>query len=274
MQFSEQWLRRYVDPQLDTAEFAAKLTMAGLEVEDTRPVAPPCSGVVVGLVTRVERHPQADKLTVCSVDAGGTQALSIVCGAPNVAPGIKVPCALEGAQLPGGLQIKLTKLRGVESQGMLCSARELGLSDDHAGLMLLESDAVVGTDIREFLSLDDQVWTIKLTPNRGDCLSVVGLAREAAAVTGARLNLPSFERVAATLPDWLPVSVEAGDLCGRFSGRVIRGVDAKAVTPGWMRRRLERSGQRPISALVDISNYVMLELGRPSHVFDLDKVQG
>lgn len=274
MQFSEQWLRSVVDPALDSEEFAARMTMAGFEVEDTRPVAPPSSGVVVGLVTSVERHPQADKLTVCSVDVGHDQPLSIVCGAPNVAPGIKVPCALEGAQLPGGLQIRRTKLRGVESHGMLCSARELGLSEDHAGLLVLDADAKVGADIRDHLALDDRIWTIKLTPNRGDCLSVVGLAREAAAVTGAKLNLPSSGRVSATLPDRLPVNVEARDLCGRFSGRVIRGVDAKAVTPRWMRQRLERSGQRPISALVDISNYVMLELGRPSHVFDLDKVHG
>lgn len=274
MQFSEQWLRRYVNPPIDSEELAHRLTMAGLEVEDQTPVAPPCNGVVVAEVKSVAKHPNADKLTVCEVDAGQGGLLNIVCGAPNVAAGIRVPCALEGAVLPGDFRIKATKMRGVESQGILCSARELGLSEDHSGLLILPGDAPVGMDIRQHLALDDRLFTIKLTPNRGDCLSVVGVALEVAAITGAALCLPQFTPVAPTCDDRLSVDVQAPDLCGRFSGRVIRGLNARAPTPDWIKQRLERSGQRPISALVDISNYVMLELGRPSHVFDLDKVEG
>jgi phenylalanyl-tRNA synthetase beta chain len=206
--------------------------------------------------------------------------LNIVCGAPNVAPGIKVPVALVGAQLPpaeeGGAPfvIKLSKLRGVQSEGMLCSARELKLSEDHSGLMVLSEDTPIGQDIREALNLDDTVFEIKLTPNKADCLSVFGVARETAAITGAPLKPLAIEPVPVKLSERLPVKVAAPDLCGRFSGRVIRGVNARAKTPQWMVERLERSGQRSISALVDISNYVMLELGRPSHVFDLDKIHG
>src|SRR5512137_1011700 len=274
MQFSEQWLRHYANPAIASDELAHRLTMSGLEVEESVPVAPPFSGIVVAHVLSVARHPNADKLTVCEVDAGTGARLSIVCGAPNVAAGIRVPCALEGAVLPGDFRIKRTTMRGVESQGMLCSARELGLSEDHSGLLILDADAPVGQDIRTALDLDDRKLTIKLTPNRADCLSVVGIAREVAAITGATLTLPSFAAVPAQIDDRLAVRVEAPDLCGRFSGRVIRGVDARAPTPDWMKQRLERSGQRPISALVDISNYVMLELGRPSHVFDRDKVKG
>jgi phenylalanyl-tRNA synthetase beta chain len=274
MDLSEQWLRAFVDPPLSAQEIADKLTMAGLEVEGVNPVAPPFSRVVVGHVVAVERHPNADKLTVCKVDVGTGASLSIVCGAPNVVAGMRAPCALEGAELPGGMRIKPTRMRGVESQGMLCSARELGMSDDHTGLLALPSDAPIGHDVRAILHLDDRRFTIKLTPNRGDCLSVIGVAREVAALTGAPLRLPSFHPVAATSSDRLPIKVIAPDLCGRFSGRVVRGLNAKAATPEWMKRRLERSGQRPLSALVDISNYVMLELGRPSHIFDLDKVHG
>lgn len=274
MDISESWLRQYCNPPIDGESLAEALTMAGLEVEERRPVAPPFSGVVVARVREVRKHPNADKLTVCEVDVGQSVPLSIVCGAPNVAPGITVPCALPGAQLPGGLQIKATTMRGVESNGMLCSARELGLSDDHSGLMLLDADAPVGADVRAWLELDDSILTIKLTPNRADCLSVVGVAREVAAISGAPLELPAKVAVEVVNVQRLPVMVQAPDLCGRFSGRVIRNVDARASTPMWMQQRLLRSGQRPISALVDISNYVMLELGRPSHVFDLDKVRG
>ena len=274
MQFSEQWLRSYANPAYSSEELASRLTMAGLEVESVDPVAPPFSGVVIGEVTRVHAHPNADKLTVCEVEVGAGEILSIVCGAPNVQQGIKVPCALVGAVLPGGAEIGATTLRGVQSQGMLCSARELGLADDNAGLLLLDSDAPLGSDLRDYLGLDDRTLTIKLTPDRADCLSVVGVAREVAAISGAPLALPAVQPINNVIRDRLPVVVEASDLCGRFSGRVIRGVDARAYTPAWMKQRLERSGQRPISALVDISNYVMLELGRPTHVFDLDKVQG
>jgi phenylalanyl-tRNA synthetase beta chain len=274
MQFPESWLRAYCDPALDSDALADALTMAGLEVDETVAAAPPFSGVVVAQVLDVARHPDADKLTVCRVDAGTGGELTIVCGAPNAAVGIRVPCALVGAELPGGFAIGQAKMRGVLSQGMLCSARELGLSEDHEGLLVLPADAPVGSDLRRYLLLDERKFTIKLTPNRGDCLSVVGVAREVAAITGAPLRTPAFAAVPATIDDRLPVRVLAPDLCGRFSGRVMRGLNARAPTPLWMKQRLERSGQRSISALVDISNYVMLELGRPSHVFDLHKVHG
>ena len=274
MLISEQWLRALVDPPIRGRELADRLTMAGLEVESFEPVAPPFEGVVVGLVKSVERHPNADKLTVCQVDAGTGTPLAIVCGAPNVAPGIKVPCALVGAALPNGLRITAATMRGVASQGMLCSAKELGMSDDHSGLLLLQGDAEVGRNVRDVLGLDDHRFEVKLTPNRGDCLSVAGIAREVAAITGAPLRLPAQTAVKPTMDERLPVAVRAPDLCGRFSGRVVRGLNARAATPEWMRARLERCGQRSISALVDISNYLMLELGRPSHVFDLAKVDG
>ncbi|MDE1183825.1 phenylalanine--tRNA ligase subunit beta [Paraburkholderia sp.] len=280
MQFPESWLRTFVDPQLSTDELSHALTMAGLEVEGLRPAAPPTSKIVVGQVLEVVKHPDADKLNVCQVDAGTGATLTIVCGAPNVSVGIKVPVALVGAELPpaeeGGapFAIKLSKLRGVESQGMLCSARELKLSEDHSGLMILPEATPIGQDIRETLNLDDTVFEIKLTPNKADCLSVFGVARETSAITGAPLRPLDIKPAAVTLNETLPVRISAPDLCGRFSGRVIRGVNARAKSPQWMVQRLERSGQRSISALVDISNYVMLELGRPSHVFDLDKIHG
>jgi phenylalanyl-tRNA synthetase beta chain len=274
MLITEEWLRSFVDPRESGDELAERLTMAGLEVESIEPVAPPSSGVVVGHVLAVAPHPNADKLRVCRVDVGQGSPLEIVCGAPNVAEGQKVPCALPGALLPGGLSIRPTKMRGVESQGMLCSARELGLSDDHAGLLILPPSAETGADVRAVLDLDDRRLEIKLTPNRGDCLGVFGIAREVAALTGAALRPVSVAPVAVTMTDRLPVTVRAPDLCGRFSGRVVRGLNARAPTPDWIRRRLERCGQRPISALVDLSNYVMLELGRPTHVFDLDNVDG
>ncbi|KAB0655765.1 phenylalanine--tRNA ligase subunit beta [Burkholderia diffusa] len=280
MQFPESWLRTFVDPQLTTDELSHALTMAGLEVESLSKAAPPTSKIVVGRVLEVVKHPDADKLNVCQVDAGTGATLNIVCGAPNVAPGIKVPVALVGAELPpaeeGGkpFAIKLSKLRGVESQGMLCSARELKLSEDHSGLLILPEDTPVGQDIRDTLNLDDTIFEIKLTPNKADCLSVFGIARETAAITGAPLTPVDIRPVRVELDETLPVRITAPDLCGRFSGRVIRGVNAHAKTPQWMIERLERSGQRSVSALVDISNYVMFELGRPSHVFDLDKIHG
>ncbi|WDD94407.1 phenylalanine--tRNA ligase subunit beta [Burkholderia sp. FERM BP-3421] len=280
MQFPESWLRTFVDPQLSTDQLSHTLTMAGLEVESLRPVAPPTTKIVVGQVREVVKHPDADKLNVCQVDAGTGALLNIVCGAPNVAPGIKVPVALVGAELPpaeeGGkpFAIKLSKLRGVESQGMLCSARELKLSEDHSGLLILPDDTPIGQDIRATLNLDDTIFEIKLTPNKADCLSVFGIARETAAITGAPLKPLEIHPAPVALTETLPVRIAAPDLCGRFSGRVIRGVNARAQTPQWMVERLERAGQRSVSALVDISNYVMFELGRPSHVFDLDKIHG
>ena len=273
MKFPESWLRSFCDPQLSTEALAERLTMSGLEVEEIGAAAPPFSGVVVARVTAVARHPNADKLSVCEVDVGGSTK-TIVCGAPNVAAGLKVPCALPGAVLPGGFAIKPVTMRGVASDGMLCSARELGLSEDHGGLLVLAPEAPVGADLREVLALDDAVFTLKLTPNLAHCFGVYGIAREVSAVCGAPLRALDFPPVAVTLADRLPVEVLAPDLCGRFSGRIIRGVNARAASPDWMKRRLERAGQRPISALVDISNYVMLELGRPSHVFDLARIHG
>ncbi|HEY9067234.1 MAG TPA: phenylalanine--tRNA ligase subunit beta [Burkholderiaceae bacterium] len=280
MQFPESWLREFCDPPITSAQLAELLTMSGMEVEEARPAAPPFSKVVVAEVLAVERHPNADRLSVCQVNAGTGETLNIVCGAPNVRAGIKVPCALVGAELPpaeeGGapFAIKLGKLRGVESQGMLCSARELKLSDDHGGLLILDPKAPVGQDIREHLKLDDTLLTLKLTPNLGHCLSVYGIAREVSALTGAPLKQPTFTPAPVANRDVLPVKVEAKDLCGRFSGRIIRNVDTKAATPAWMVDRLARCGQRSVTALVDISNYVMFEYGRPSHIFDLDKIHG
>jgi phenylalanyl-tRNA synthetase beta chain len=279
MQFPESWLREFCNPPLSTQQLADTLTMGGLEVEDLRPVAPPFTRIVVGEIKEAVQHPDADRLRVCQVDAGQGTLLNIVCGAPNARVGIKVPCALVGAELPPGedgkpFLIKVGKLRGVESQGMLCSARELRLSDDHGGLLELDTSAPVGADVREVLRLDDTVFTLKLTPNLGHALSVYGVARELAALTGAPLKAPVFAPVAATHDGKLPVKVSAPDLCGRFSGRIVRDVDTKARTPAWMVERLMRCGQRSVSPLVDISNYVMFEFGRPSHIFDLDKIHG
>ncbi|MEC4720987.1 phenylalanine--tRNA ligase subunit beta [Noviherbaspirillum sp. CPCC 100848] len=279
MQFSESWLRTLVDPKMTSDELSHLLTMSGLEVEEVESVAPPFSNVVVGRVVEVAKHPNADRLNVCQVDAGTGTLLNIVCGAPNVRAGLKVACAMAGAKLPPGddgkpFEIKVGQLRGVESQGMLCSARELKLSEENAGLLELPDDAPVGQNFRDYYQLNDLKFTIKLTPNKADCLSVLGVAREVSALTGAPLRAPTYKAVPVTTQEKLPVKVSAPDLCGRFSGRIIRGLDARAQTPDWMKRRLERSGQRPISALVDISNYVMLELGRPSHVFDLHKIHG
>ncbi|NDY81881.1 phenylalanine--tRNA ligase subunit beta [Orrella sp. NBD-18] len=272
MQFPESWLRKLVNPNISTDELSHRLTMAGLEVEEVNPVAPAFSGIVVAKIISAEQHPNADKLRVCQVDAGTGSPLQIVCGAPNAAAGIKVPLATVGAIMPGGMKIGVAKMRGVESSGMLCSARELGLSQDHAGLMILPDSMVEGTDIRNALDLDDTIFTLKLTPNRSDCLSILGVAREVAALTGAALHAPASPTIQPTLNEVLPVKVTAPDLCGRFAGRVIRGVNARAQTPAWMVERLLRAGQRSVSALVDISNYVMLEVGRPTHVFDLDKI--
>jgi phenylalanyl-tRNA synthetase beta chain len=278
MQFPESWLRAYCNPPLSTAALADRLTMAGLEVEETKPVAPPFSRVVVGEIVECAPHPNADKLRVCSVKDGSGSLLQIVCGAPNARAGIKVPLALVGAELPpaeaGGAPfvIQIGQLRGVESRGMLCSARELKLSDDHGGLLELPADCEPGADVRKVLALDDTLFTLKLTPNLAHGLSVFGVAREVAALTGAPLVKPSFLPVPPQHADRLAVQIDAPELCGRFSGRIVRGVNPKAHTPAWMVDRLARCGQRSVSALVDISNYVMFEFGRPSHIFDLDKI--
>ncbi|MDM5177517.1 phenylalanine--tRNA ligase subunit beta [Massilia sp. DJPM01] len=279
MQFSENWLRTMVDPKMTSDELAHLLTMSGLEVEEVEAVAPPFSNVVVAEVLEVAKHPNADRLNVCKVNVGTGTLLNIVCGAPNVRAGMKAICAMAGAILPPGADgkpfvIKVGELRGVESQGMMCSAKELKLSEETSGLMELPEDAPVGQNIRDYLALNDLKFTIKLTPNKADCLSVLGVAREVSALTGTPLTLPQTRSVPVNGSEILPVKISAPDLCGRFSGRVIRGLNARAATPDWIRQRLERSGQRPLSALIDISNYVMLELGRPSHVFDMDKIHG
>ena len=279
MQFPESWLREFCNPPISTQQLADTLTMAGLEVEELQPVAPPFSKVVVGEIKEAVQHPNADRLRVCQVDVGQGSLLNIVCGAPNARAGIKIPCALVGAELPPGedgkpFLIKLGKLRGVESQGMLCSARELKLNEDHGGLLELDQSATVGQDIRAHLRLDDTLFTLKLTPNLAHCLSVYGIARELSALTGTPLTSPAFPTVPSALTDRLAVKISAPDLCGRFSGRVVKGVNPKAATPAWMVERLARCGQRSVSPLVDISNYVMFEYGRPSHIFDLDKIHG
>jgi phenylalanyl-tRNA synthetase beta chain len=279
MQFPESWLRAFCNPPLTTQQIADTLTMGGLEVEDLRPLAPPFSKVVVGEIKEAAQHPNADRLRVCQVDVGQGTLLNIVCGAPNARVGIKVPTALVGAELPPGedgkpFVIKLGKLRGVESQGMLCSASELQLSQDHGGLLELDASAPVGQNVRDVLKLDDHVFTLKLTPNLAHALSVHGVARELSALTGAPLKEPAFEPVQPANDAKLQVKVSAPDLCGRFSGRVIRNVNTQAKTPQWMVERLAGCGQRSVTALVDISNYVMFEFGRPSHIFDLDKIHG
>ncbi|QJR15424.1 phenylalanine--tRNA ligase subunit beta [Usitatibacter palustris] len=273
MKVSLKWLRELVDVKLPVDELAHALTMGGLEVEEITPVAAAFDKVVVAHVKSVVPHPNADKLRVTEVDAGTGAPLTIVCGAPNVAVGQKVPCALIGAKL-GDLQIKQAKLRGVDSSGMLCSARELGLSQDHEGLLILDADAPVGQDIRAHLELDDVYLTLKLTPNRGDCLSMLGIARDVAAITGAKLMPPKVEAVATSITDTRAVRLSEPVACARYTGRVIRGINPNAKTPAWMVRRLERAGLRAIRPLVDITNYVMLERGQPMHAFDDAKLKG
>ena len=280
MQFPESWLREFCNPPISTDELADLLTMAGLEVEEMQPVAPPFSGIVVAEILEAVQHPNADKLRVCKVDAGAASPdgpLQIVCGAPNARVGIRVPLAMVGAELPPGedgkpFKIGVGKLRGVDSFGMLCSARELKLSEDHGGLLELPTDTPLGISIRDALKLDDTLFTLKLTPNLAHNLSVLGIAREVSALTGAPLNMPVFTPVKPTHDDNVPVRIEATDLCGRWAGRVVHGVNPKAATPAWIVDRLARCGQRSVSPLVDISNYVMFELGRPSHIFDHAKI--
>ncbi len=273
MKVSVNWLKELVAIDLTIDEIAHKLTMAGLEVEEQTPVAAAFTKIVVAEVKTVAPHPNADKLRVTEVDAGTGTLLQIVCGAPNVAAGMRVPCALVGAVLPG-LEIKAAKLRGVESNGMLCSARELGLSDDHGGLLALPANAPIGADIRHYLDLDDVVLTLKMTPNRGDCLSMIGVARDLAAITGASLKLPVDKGVSHTCSMERKAKIAAPDACGHYLGRVITNINARATTPEWMARRLTRAGFRPISPLVDITNYLTLERGRPMHAFDNDKLTG
>ena len=273
MKVSVNWLKELVDIQLTVEKLAHTLTMAGLEVEEITPVAAAFDNVVVAEVTAIAPHPNADKLRVCQVNAGTGMLLQIVCGAPNVAAGMRVPCALIGAKLPG-FEIKQATLRGVESNGMLCSARELGLSEDHAGLLSLEDDAPIGESIRTYLDLDDIYLMLKLTPNRGDCLSMIGIARDLAAITQKALKIPVVSSITNTDDIFRPVTVAAPKACGRYLGRVITNVAAKTTTPAWMKRRLERAGFRSIATLIDITNYVNLERGQPMHAFDHQKLVG
>jgi phenylalanyl-tRNA synthetase beta chain len=274
MKFSESWLRTLVAPELSSEELSHLLTMAGLEVEELDPVAPQFNDVVVAHVLEVTKHPDADRLNICKVDTGRGEPTIIVCGAPNVAVGLRVPCALPGARLPGDFVIKIAKVRGIESSGMLCSAKELGIAEEASGLLILPVDAPVGQSIRQYLDLDDNLFTLKLTPNRADCLSLTGVAREVGAIADAPVKFVDVPEVAATIADQRQVILDAPADCPLYCGRIIQGVDAKAPTPEWMKRRLERSGIRAISALVDVTNYVMLELGQPLHAFDNAKLSG
>ena len=269
MRFSEAWLREWVNPAIDSATLADQLTMAGLEVDSVEPAAPAFNGVVVGIVRSVAPHPDADKLRVCLVDVGEGEPLQIVCGAANVAAAMRVPVALVGAVLPGGFQIKRARLRGVESLGMICSASELGLAESSSGILPLPGDAPVGQDFRAYLGLDDRCIEVDLTPDRGDCLSVAGIAREVSAINALALTPPSVVPVAAANDDRFPVILDAPAACPRYVCRIVRGIDPAAETPLWMKERLRRGGIRAISPVVDVTNYVMLELGQPMHAFDL-----
>lgn len=273
MKISEQWLRAWVNPAVDSDALAHQLTMAGLEVDDSSPVAMPFSGVVIGEVLTVEQHPDADRLRVTTVNVGAAEPLQIVCGAPNVAVGVRVPVATVGAVLPKDFKIKKGKLRGVESNGMLCGASEIDLEDSVDGLLILPSDAPIGQNIRDYLSLDDRIIELGITPNRGDCFSVRGLARELGVINGLPVKTPQIEPVAVTIADQLAVELHS-DGCPRYAGRVIRGINPQAATPTWMSDALSRSGIRLHSLLVDITNYVLLELGQPLHAFDLAKLTG
>jgi phenylalanyl-tRNA synthetase beta chain len=274
MKFSEQWLRTRVDPGVSTDELVELLTMAGLEVDSVERLGAGLADLRVGEVVALEKHPDADKLRVCRVSLGAGEPLQVVCGAPNVAVGGKYPLAPVGAQLPGDLKIKKSRLRGVESFGMLCSARELGLSEDAAGLLQLPAAAQAGQSLVEALGLDDRVIDIDLTPNRGDCLGIEGVAREVATLTQAPVIPLDVPAVAPGCTDVFPVEVQAPPACPRYLGRVIRGVNAGARTPDWMQQRLVRSGLRSLGPLVDVTNYVLLELGQPMHAFDLAQLSG
>ncbi len=273
MKFSEQWLRGWVSPQVSRDELVARLSMAGLEVDSVTPAAGDFSGVVVGEVLSTEQHPDADKLRVCQV-SNGSETFQVVCGAPNVRPGLKIPFAMIGAQLPGDFKIKKAKLRGVESNGMLCSQAELQIGEGNDGLMELPADAPVGEDVRTYLSLDDASIEVDLTPNRGDCLSLAGLAREVGALYATKVQRPTVMAVPAVHDEVRPVEVLAPAACPRYLGRVIRNVDLSKPTPLWMVERLRRADVRSIDAAVDITNYVMLELGQPLHAFDLAEING
>lgn len=274
MKFSEAWLRTWVDPDLSTEALAERLTFAGLEVDSIEPVAPPFHGVRVARVLNVEPHPKADRLRVCQVDMGNHSPLKVVCGAPNVRAGLVAPLATVGAQLPAGVKIEQATLQGVDSFGMLCSAAELGLAEQSVGLLELPEDAPLGDELQDFLQLNDASIEIDLTPNRSDCLSVAGIAREVGVLTQSPLTGPVIKPVAARIEDTFPVTVAAPEACPRYLGRVLRDINPQAQTPWWMRERLRRSGIRSLGVVVDVTNYVMLELGQPMHAFDLERLKG
>jgi phenylalanyl-tRNA synthetase beta chain len=274
MQISEAWLREYVNPAITTAEMVEQLTMAGLEVDSVAPAAADFSGVVVGLVIAMQPHPDADRLRVCQVEVGDAEPIQIVCGASNVRVGLKIPAALIGAILPGDFKIKKSKLRGEESFGMLCSEKELGLAADANGLMELADDAPIGVDIRDYLALNDSIIEVDLTPNRADCLSVEGIAREVAVLNKLDWSATQVKKAIVTHDETFTASVTATEACPRYLSRLIKGVNPKAEIPLWMRERLRRSGVRSLSAVVDVTNYVLIELGQPLHAFDAAKLVG
>jgi phenylalanyl-tRNA synthetase beta chain len=274
MKFSEMWLREWVDPDISTEALGRRLTMAGLEVDSMGPAAPPSTRIVVGRVTTVVPHPGADRLKLCQVDAGEGEPFQVVCGADNVVEGMCAPFAKLGAELPGNVKIRKAKLKGVESFGMLCSSKELGLTDSATGVMSLEESASPGDDIRDYLQLDDVIFELDLTPNRADCLSIAGIAREVSVLTGAPLKTRLIEAAAVMNDRRFNVHISAPQACPRYVGRVITGIDPRATTPLWMQERLRRGGIRSIGPVVDVTNYAMLELGQPLHAFDLAKLQG
>ncbi len=273
MKFSEQWLRTWINPDIDSQGLMDLVTMAGLEVDGSEPVAGEFTGIVVGEILTAEQHPNADKLQVCKV-SDGSEEFQVVCGAPNARAGLKVAFAKVGAVLGGDFKIKKAKLRQVESFGMLCSEKEIELSDSHEGIMELAADAPLGMDLREYLDLNDIAIEVDLTPNRADCFSIIGLAREVRSLTGNEITFPEIDAVAATHEETFPVTISAPEGCPRYAGRVIKSVDVTKPTPLWMVERLRRSGIRTIDPVVDITNYVMLELGQPMHGFDLDQLKG
>ncbi len=272
MKFSEQWVREWVNPAINTEQLCEQITMLGLEVDGVEAVAGEFSGVIVGEVVECAQHPDADKLRVTKVNVGGDHLLDIVCGAPNCRQGLKVACAVEGAILPGNFKIKKTKLRGQPSEGMLCSYSELGISEDHSGIIELPQDAPIGTELREYLKLDDQAVEISLTPNRADCLSIAGVAREIAVVNKLTLNQPHFEPVKATINERVGIEVVAAEACPRYLLRAVKNVNVNVPTPIWMKEKLRRCGLRSIDPIVDITNYILLELGQPMHAFDAAKI--
>jgi phenylalanyl-tRNA synthetase beta chain len=275
MIFSEQWLREWVSPSIETQELMDQLTMAGLEVDGCEGVAREFSNVVVAKIESVEKHPNADKLNVCVV-SDGINEFQVVCGAPNARAGLFAPFAKVGAQLlapgePKPFKIKAAKLRGVESNGMLCSAEELGLDEKSDGLLELPSDAPIGQDVRRYLKLEDSSIELDLTPNRGDCLGMIGLAREVGVLARLGVNQPAIAVVTETITDSFPVSISAKDACPRYLGRVVKNIDLAAQTPLWMTEKLRRSGLRSIDPIVDVTNFVLMELGQPMHAFDMEK---